>query len=43
MVEANAPSVFFLVIAITSHMSMHMPAIKASLDKNKSQRIGILV
>jgi hypothetical protein len=39
-VEANAPSVFFFVIAITSHMSIHMPAIKANLDKNKSQRMG---
>jgi hypothetical protein len=43
MVDANAPSVFLLLIAINSHMSMHMPEIKASLDKNNSQRIGILV
>jgi hypothetical protein len=43
IVEEKSSSFSFLNIASNSHATMQMPEIKASLDKNKSQRIGILV
>ena len=42
IVEENSSLFSFFDIANISHTKMQIPDIKANLDKNKSQRIGIL-
>lgn len=42
-VDENNSLFSVLNMASISHITMQMPEIKANLDKNKSQRIGILV
>ncbi len=43
MVDSKSCSAGLFIISNKKESNAHTPQIKASLDKNKSQRIGILV